>query len=341
MLRISKAGLAAAMVLFAGGCIEYEFGDESLVNGEPNPPNLATPVIVDRIVQTTVPAVDVLWVIDNSCSMSEEQTALATNFPRFMNFFADSGLDYHVGVVSTDMSDFNQRGKLLRDPSSGLRIIDSSVQNPAAVFSGMATLGTNGAADEKGRAAAYTALVTRAAIDNAGFFRPDAFLSVIVVSDENDYSGNSPISLPDFIDWMQNVKATPDMVSFSSIVNPPTGCPGTSSLDIGTEYLQVTRAVGGVEWPICSPDWDQALEELGLRAAGLRREFFLSEVPVQDSLAVWIEDGTERRDYYAGVDYTYNRQRNSVLFATIIPDPLTEVFIEYQVLAALVEDEVP
>lgn len=336
-----SVGLLAFSLAFGlVGCIEYEFGDDSLINGEPNPPNLATPVITDRIVQTTVPAVDVLWVIDNSCSMSEEQAALATNFPRFMNFFADSGLDYHVGVVSTDMSDFNQRGKLLRDPSTGLKVIDSTVQNPVPVFQGMATLGTNGDADEKGRAAAYTALVTRGSTDNAGFFRSDAFLSIIVVSDENDYSGDFPVSLPNFIDWLQTVKPTPDMVSFSSIVTPPTGCPGASSYDIGTEYLQVTQAVGGVEWPICQSDWDQALEELGLRAAGLRREFFLTEVPVADSLAVWIEDDGQRTDYHQGVDYTYNRQRNSVLFANLIPDPLSEVFIEYQVLAALADEEV-
>src|SRR5687768_1711576 len=57
----------------------------------------------DRLVQLTVPQVDVLWTIDNSSSMGDEQQTLIENFPGFADFFVGSGLDYHIGVVTTDL----------------------------------------------------------------------------------------------------------------------------------------------------------------------------------------------------------------------------------------------
>ncbi len=324
-------------VLFlVSGCTEYTFDEGSSLQIEPNPPDLSTPVKTDRIVQTTVPSVDVLWVIDNSCSMSEEQTDLATNFPNFMNFFVDSGLDYHVGVTSTDMEDFAHRGKLQPDPWSGLKYIDPTVAEPVPVFQRMADLGTWGAYDEKGRAAAYSALETRADTDNAGFAREDAYLSIVVISDEDDYSGTTPISLPDFKTWLSNEKPNLDMLSFSSIVGPIGGCP--SSYEAGEEYLDVTAAVGGIEWSICDPNWDQVLEELGMQAAGLRREFFLSEIPVEDSIVVWVEDDGTRTEFVIGLEYDYDRSRNSISFSSFVPNPLAEIFVEYEVLAGQQDD---
>jgi hypothetical protein len=50
--------------------------------------------------------IDILFVIDNSGSMSEEQTSLATNFPRFINVLEtiEGGLpNVHIGVVSSNV----------------------------------------------------------------------------------------------------------------------------------------------------------------------------------------------------------------------------------------------
>ncbi len=321
-------------LLFSVGCTEYTFDEGSTVLGQPNPPDLSTPVNTDRIVQTTVPAVDVLWVIDNSCSMSDKQESLAANFPGFMQFFLDSGLDYHVGVVSTDMTDFDHSGKLQEDDWTGVKYIDDQTSQPVEVFQRMATLGTSGDAYEQGREAAYVALETRAQTDNYGFARDDAFLSVVVISDEDDYSEDDVIGLQPFISWFQNLRATPDMVSFSSIVGPDFYCP--ESWEEGVEYLEITRTVGGIEWSICDPNWDQVLQALGMQAAGLRREFFLSEIPVEESIDVWVVDiDGQTIEFQIGLEYDYDRSRNSVRFNSYVPNPLAEVFIEYEVLAGV------
>src|SRR5690606_11370674 len=140
------------------------------------------------VLQVTHPEVDVLWVIDDSCSMSDEQNRLATNFPIFFDFFEGSGLDYHIGVVSTDMDNAMRKGRLVT--KSGYRYLDPETPNAAQVFSGMSLLGTGGSATEKGNDAAYAALEVERNAYNVGFLRQNSGLHVIVVADEQDYSTN-------------------------------------------------------------------------------------------------------------------------------------------------------
>jgi hypothetical protein len=324
------------------GCQEYNLQGDPSLYAEPNPPDLGTPVQQDRIVQVTVPSVDVLFVMDNSCSMSEEQAALTANFSLFMGYFEGSGLDYHVGVISTDMYTTGDpkeghKGKLRT--IGGEKWISETTTNSNSVFAQMASMGTGGSSDEKGRAAVWTALVTQVEAYNKGFLRDDASLSIIVISDENDYSGNMPVTQDEFIAWLQTMKSEPGMVTFSSIVGPdPSGC---ATAEAGAQYLRVTREVGGIEWSICDSDWSTVLELLGMQAAGLKREFYLSQVPVEESIAVWVEEDGDEVHFDAGTDWTYDRARNSIRFSEYVPTPLAKVFIEYEVLAAYTEDGAP
>ena len=335
--------LLCMFVLLAFGCQEYDLRDQKEVYGEPRAPFLATPIKQDRIVQTTTPSADVLWVIDSSCSMSEEQQALTINFPLFISYFIDSGLDWHIGVVSMDMDDASHRGKLRS--AGGYRYLDESVPDPVGTFETMAKMGVSGSWEEKGLASSYTALELLKTGHNAGFMRDDATLSVIAISDENDQSGNNPISLVEYINWLLNLKRSTDMVTFSSIVGPPQSCYG--SVEPGTRYTQVTDAVGGIKWSICSQDWAQLLDELGMQAAGLKREFFLTERPIVETIEVWVVEGANTLTFeYDDEDeetlpdveptkaFTYDPVRNSIAFVSFVPDELAEVYIEYEVLAA-------
>ena len=57
---------------------------------------------VETFEQDEIDAVDILFVVDNSCSMGGQQTQLANNFSTFMNVFQASGIDYNIGFVTTD-----------------------------------------------------------------------------------------------------------------------------------------------------------------------------------------------------------------------------------------------
>ncbi len=48
--------------------------------------------------------VDILFVLDNSGSMSEEQARLARNFPAFVDRLDGMGADYRIGITTTDVA---------------------------------------------------------------------------------------------------------------------------------------------------------------------------------------------------------------------------------------------
>ncbi len=330
------------MVLaLAMGCSEYNIAQPPNLEVEPNPPGVENPINTDRVVQVTEPAVDVLWVIDNSGSMDDNQAALADNFPSFMDYFLGSGLDYHIGVVSTDMDNQGNGNQGMLREIDGVRFIDTDTPDPMGTYQRMAKMGAGGSSTEKGRAAAYTAIELRKnEASNIDFIRDgiEAGLHIVVISDENDSSTNNPISKVEFIDYLNTLRDDPELVTFNAIVNPPGGGGIFAELDAGTEYLDITDQVGGLKREIQTGDWAAMLEDLGVQAAGLKREYFLSSLPVVDSIEVWVitPDGSTL-PFTKGQDYTYTESRNSVLFETFIPTALSEVYIEYTVLASVLQ----
>ena len=170
----------ALMSVLAVGCSEYDVRGQSPPASQPNPRDLPQVENTDRILQVPVPLVDVLFVVDNSSSMGDEQAALTEAFPAFLNFFLGSGLDYHVGVVATDMQKAQFSGKL--SEGGGLLWIDKDTPQPAVVFREMADLGTIVGSVESGRAATYSALELRKDGFNAGFSRELAGLHIIAIS---------------------------------------------------------------------------------------------------------------------------------------------------------------
>ncbi|TVQ92694.1 MAG: hypothetical protein EA397_05935 [Deltaproteobacteria bacterium] len=323
------------LILLTAACSETGLNLREDLDQPPNPPTIGSEIVEDRIVQVTTPSVDVLFIIDNSCSMNSHQTALNTYVRSFMDYFLGSGLDYHIGMVTTGWHDPTERGLLME--SHGHKWIDPDTPDPLDVFEGLALQGTSGHHIETGRAQVYGAIELMGEA-NAGFYRPDASFAVIAVSDEDDQSGNVPINRQDFIDWMFDLKPDPEMVSFSGIVGPDHGC---ATADPCPEYLAQIRTIGGVEWNICEGNWPAALEEFGMQAAGLKREFTLTQVPVEDSIEVWVEHEGRRTDFYADSDWEYNRVRNSILFLEYIPPSFSDVRISYTSLAGaqLAEDE--
>src|SRR5690606_32865918 len=46
-------------------------------------------------------AADIIWVIDNSCSMAEEAAAVQANMNRFAMELLDNGIDVHLVLISS------------------------------------------------------------------------------------------------------------------------------------------------------------------------------------------------------------------------------------------------
>lgn len=181
--------------------------------------------------------VDILFVIDDSSSMKQEQDSLALNFVNFINVLSNipdqaapgckddstkckSLPNVHIAVISPNMGDGvngtpNCDGKgddgafqnMARIPGctapSGLFIRDVAGVNgvreknyPAdktlqETFSCIAKLGIAGCGFEQHLASVKRAL-ERDKDEALGFLRPDAYLAVIVLADEDDCSSLAP-----------------------------------------------------------------------------------------------------------------------------------------------------
>jgi hypothetical protein len=333
---MNKLWWGAVLPVVAAGCVS----DNDLFNDFPpepqaNPPDLENPTQTDVIVQVTTPMVDVLWTIDNSCSMFDEQQALTDNFPKFMDYFLGSGLDYHIGVVSTDTDDLSHKGKL-QTGGTPYKFIDTDTPNAIGVFTSMASMGTTGSATERGMGASYLALETHKDTFNAGFQRDEAAIHTIVLSDEMDLTQASVVTEPEFINWYDGLKEEADERTFSSIVSFQTG---------GT-YIHISEEIGGIIWDITEENYSVVLDRLGVQAAGLKREYFLSQLPVLGTITVAVTDPVGTTFYFdeavavtdpvTGVetfvgDWIYDPSRNSITFLEYIPEELAKVTIHYEI----------
>ena len=212
--------------LLIGGCVEYDIASPADIHGLNNPRELVIPVNNDAIVQVTIPQADILFIVDDSSSMEPEQTQLAESFPKFLDYFLGSGLDYHIGVISTDYP--TDRGKL--ESGLGELWITDETENPQGVFQDMAEMGGWGDSYESGIGTSYAALELQKEQYNTGYYREDASLHVIVMSDENDWTQqHGVITNEEYISWITTLKPSPDMVSFNSIVNQVGCCGGNNS----------------------------------------------------------------------------------------------------------------
>ncbi len=167
---------------------------------------------VDVIINRNI---DILFVIDDSNSMSEEQDSLATNFDRFINVLntVEGGLpNVHLAVVSTDVGagpngiagcvGNGDNGLLQNAENSSCGPSDRWIQNIALddggrqtnypgtlaeAFSCIARIGDDGCGFEQPLESMRRALNGSNPM-NAGFLRENAKLAVIIISDEDDCS---------------------------------------------------------------------------------------------------------------------------------------------------------
>src|SRR5206468_4130705 len=72
---------------------------------------------IDEFDQAPSNDVDILWVTDNSISMENEQNNVAAGAQDFVANIQTSGMDLHLGVISTDVDQGNPNaGILLGNP---------------------------------------------------------------------------------------------------------------------------------------------------------------------------------------------------------------------------------
>ncbi len=154
---------------------------------------------------------DLVFVIDNSGSMSEEQANLAANFPLFANlltsYVSSDGqrLDFRVALTTTGKTityavnfggqtfpattEVGDNGAFRNNCNVAKRWLEPVDANLGQTLACRANVGTSGPAFEMPMLMTKYALSDRV-LDgtNGGFLRDDALLGVVMITDEDDGS---------------------------------------------------------------------------------------------------------------------------------------------------------
>ena len=281
----------------------------------------------DAFVQAKELAVDILFVVDSSGSMGDEQAALVDGFQALVDAAAVWNVSYRIAVTTTD-------------PGEGGRIRRPIANNAWPwSFALSASVGTNGSGDERGLQTAWFALQPGMLVEsdvpctqdagcveglecvsgkcggaNAGFVRPDAILAIVWVTDEDDHSCETGVS--DFVAFFQSLKPPGLMKAYAIVGDPPTsevptgGCGGggnacaacddqcssqgwgpKNGAEAGRRYHEAVSQMNGKSFSICSfgdPETAPVLQEIGADAFKPNDTFPLTELPVPETLEVLV-----------------------------------------------------
>jgi hypothetical protein len=258
----------------------------------------------DTFYQVEVDEVDILFVVDNSASMQEEQAALASGFESFVSELELANANFHIGVISTSQDTTDpERGYLLGD-TPYLTAEDDYLTE----FRKRVELGTNGSDKEKGlQAAAYALSPEMLVTYNGSFLRPEANLLVIIVSDEEDCSDDGKLDAldsaacyeqPELLTPVQTLvarifdsKYNGEFVQIAAIVGPyDQSCADSYP---GHRYADAALLTGGLLSKICDPDWSTVMYDLGLNAVGILDTFKLSSLADVTTLEVTVDQDGE------------------------------------------------
>lgn len=273
--------------------------------------------------QDPVPVVDIMWVIDDSGSMTLFQNMLAQQMTDFMDQFLLTNPDFHMGFITT--SDYTWQ-------SSGAGWIDNYHPDPVDWSAHtIGNIGVQGSGTEKGIEMAYLALQDNSVAGPiSSFYRQNASLAVIYLSDEPDYSTGSWQNYTWFFDGL---KSSVNSVKMYGVISDyPAGCeyisPTGSSRQLQPSYgyYEIINHYSGSWYSICAPDWGIQLKDLAEQVSDMS-VFQLTETDIiEDSIEVYVNG---QQSY----NWSYDASINSIIFnSDSIPSEGQRIEISYAIL---------
>ena len=285
---------------------------------------------VDRFVQHRDDAADILFVVDNSSTMTEEQPRLAAASRVIVDEAEARGIDFHIGVTSTGMTpapaggcpggaDGGEAGRLVPVDGSRPRVLDPATPDVRSVLAQNLQVGVCHEL-EQGMEAMRRALgEPLRSGENAGFLRDDAKLAVIFVSDEDDHSGIAP---EDYLAFLVGLKGEGGARAYA-IVDIGTGCPEGAGR--AERLIELVLGTHGLVESICAEDWSAAMAAIAADVFTFRTAFSLSAVP--DGAGIEVSVDGEVADPST---YRYDPGSNSVAFAPgHAPAPGARIEVRY------------
>jgi hypothetical protein len=250
--------------------------------------------------QPGVVPVDVMMLIDHSCSMQDANTPdVETGIPAFIQELRQVA-DWQLVQVTREDGCANGGIMTPSTPNPEQLLIDNAWNSGGGgVFGGYLTEAllalADGALDQTGPGQC-----------NEGFLRPGALLHIIAISDEPEQSGNA------YTHWLgqfsQHV-VSQDFVRVSAVVDVNSNC-GTGA----SGYVDAATATGGSVLNICNANWGSQFGDIASDILDGIRTYNLSDPAIPASIVVTVNG-------VPTTDFSYSGAGNSV---TIEDPPIGE-----------------
>ena len=266
------------------------------------------------------PALDVLFVIDDSLSMDVHQQNLKTNISRFADAIVRiKYLDYHVGVISsTANGSFYYPSNSCCGMLEGIvRYVDRRTPDGINVLGRNLVLGTGGSGTEKFFDPVYMALTEpNLSGYNLGFYRDSATLALIFVTDSEDQSTlQSAASLHHFL---LSLKKNPEkLIVASAYISDKdlASCPSKEETEItsldGLEvFFGLTNAI---TFSLCD-NFGEKLADLGEKIVAKSQSMYLQQTPIPGTVKISLDGVPLPSNSQLG--WTYNASNNSIEFGS-------------------------
>lgn len=308
--------------------------------------------------------IDILWVTDNSGSMATSQQAIADNFERFIEKFQEKGFDFQIAITTTDAyrdlftvngvksvyinGNYNLNGVTYTSP----KVLRPDTPHLREAFITNIIRGIDGSGDERAFQSMKTALSNPYNTNDLGFPRRDAFLSVIIVSDEDDMSWDNvdmidnqsdtrlhtPGSYDDFLMSFTNSTETNRHYNVNTVAVYGTDtmtdmqCKTLLNTDgfdrkIGIRYKALSDFSGGILGSLCG-DFGTTLASISNKIIELSTQFYLDRLPGVNSLRVFVNNIEVPENSVNG--FVYNEINNSIsFFGTAVPEAGASIRVSY------------
>jgi len=257
---------------------------------------------VDSFVQpSSVEGVDVLWVIDTSCSMMDDYTRLMDGIEAMINNLPPTGWRLNMISNSSNVVHLDQQFPLV--PGDDIVDAENMYNN---MYVGHY---------EEGFDATYEYIINNPYAPT--WMRWDAALLVVFVSDEDD---QSDLTVNAFNSWYTNLRPS---VFLASIVhlNPSESLCNSYTMFAGQNYIDATNYFNGVIVDICSDDWTPGVTDASQQVEPYEW-YELTYTPIEDSIRVFINHMPTHEWYY--------EPSNETVYFTTIPGAGAWVEIVYR-----------
>jgi len=285
--------LAGVLFMLSGCSSDFKMTDQS-----------ETRVIVDSFTQVDkIDSLDVLVVLDTSCSMSDNFSTVASGMDLLRLDIEMLTSNYQFGYITADSTNLGYQGPY--DINSGtLDMLMAPSLLPSTFY-------------EEGFAATYTFLTSSEGVE---FSRDESDFLLFFISDEDEQSNITPSI---FKDWMDAsfVDVDHDVVSITTIDSGDSECPYT--WEYGYKYTELASLYGKDSIDICADDWSLWLSESSFITQMRDSIVLSSDDPVVKSIVVYVERVQTH-------DWEYIEEMNAVRLG-FIPDYGELVEVGYKV----------